>query len=71
MKKIRKKLTQDQRARGVIFSSTLSYDTTEHIEDTRHEVFQDDADKYEKIERLLDDKFFNKSPWKYNIVREL
>jgi hypothetical protein len=69
MKKIHKKLTYDQYRRGVIFSSTLSEHTVEQSGDTIHEVFGTDEDKNEKIARLLDDKFFNRSHFKYNIIR--
>ena len=64
-----KKLKKEQIERGVIFSSTLSKTTTELDGDTIHEVFADDPNKYRKIENLKDDKFFNDSPWKYNIIR--
>lgn len=70
MRKIYRKLTKDQKERGVIFSSTLSRYTTELATDTMHEVFADDADKWVTIERLKDDSFFNGSPWKYNIIRQ-
>lgn len=71
MHKIYKRLTADQKARGVIFSSTLSRATTELASDTIHEVFETDRDKYDVIERLKDDKFFNGNTcgWKYNIIR--
>lgn len=69
MRKIYRSLTADQKARGVIFSSTLSKATTELAGDIIHEVFETDFDKWAKIERLKDDKFFNGSPWKYNIIR--
>lgn len=71
MRKIYKRLTADQKARGVIFSSTLSSATTELEGDTIHEVFETDRDKYDVIERLKDDKFFdgNTCGWKYNIIR--
>ena len=70
MRKIYRKLTKDQKERGVIFSSTLSKATTELAGDTIHEVFATDADKWVTIERLKDDSFFNGSPWKYNIIRQ-
>ena len=70
MRKIYKSLTKDQRERGIIFSSTLSRYTTELTTDTMHEVHKDDPDKWNKIERLRDDKFFRDSPWKYNIIRK-
>lgn len=69
MKKLYKKLSDEQRKRGVIFSSCLSIATTELTNETIHEVLNTDEDKDEKIGRLLDDSFFNKSPFKYNIVR--
>ena len=71
MRKIYKRLTADQKERGVIFSSTLSRATTELAGDTIHEVLEIDRDKYDIIERLKDDKFFNDNTcgWKYNIIR--
>jgi len=71
MKKIYTKLTEEQKKRGVIFSSCLSVYKTEQLNDTIHEVFITDKDKDEKIRRLLDDSFFNKSHFKFNIVRNL
>lgn len=70
MRKIYKELTADQKARGIIFSSTLSNATTELMNDTIHEVLKDDADKYECINNLKDVKFFRNSPWKYCIERK-
>ena len=69
MRKVRKKLTAEQLERGVIFSSTLSTCRTEMEGDTTHEVFNADDEGLAKIKRLLDDKFFNRSPWTYNIIR--
>lgn len=71
MRKIYKNLTADQKARGVIFSSTLSSATTELTNDVTHEVFATDTDKYDIIARLKDDKWFNGNTcgWKYNIIR--
>ena len=71
MRKIYKPLTEDQKSRGVIFSSTLSAGTTERSCDTIHEVFETDDDKWKIIDRLRDDKFFNGNTcgWKYNIIR--
>ena len=43
MKKIYRKLTADQVARGVVFSSCLSPDRVEH--DTIHEVVASDPDE--------------------------
>lgn len=45
------KLTKDQRERGVIFSSVLINHTTKE-EPVLYEVFEDDPDKYEKINNL-------------------
>ena len=70
MRKIYKRLTADQKKRGVIFSSTLSKYTTETSNDRIHEVFADDEDKHITISNLKDDAFFNGSPWKYNIIRQ-
>ncbi len=70
MKKIYKKLTKEQKEKGIVFTSTLSEHTTESFLDTTHEVFESDEDKNEQIRRLKDDDFFNESPlWKYNIIR--
>lgn len=70
MRKIYKNLTQEQKQRGVIFTSTLSTETTEQHDDKTHEVFNTDEDRHEKIERLKDDDFFNPSHWNYNIIRQ-
>ncbi|HUS50423.1 MAG TPA: hypothetical protein VMZ91_09680 [Candidatus Paceibacterota bacterium] len=78
MQKVYKKLTKDQIKRNVIFSSCLSVCKTEQEKDTIHEVFQIgkdgvkvDFDKnQEEISRLKDDKFFNSSHWKFNIIRQ-
>ena len=70
MRKLFKKLTADQKARGVIFSSTLSNHTIEHAEDTIHEVFKDDPNKYETIRNLKDIEFFKDSMWDYCIERK-
>ena len=69
MKKIYKKLTKEQTTRGVIFSSCLSTATTEQNNDTVHEVLHGDSDQETVINRLLNDSFFDNSPYKYNIVR--
>ena len=69
MKKIYKKLTKDQKERGVIFSSCLSKAREELENDYRHEVKKGQEDATEVIDRLLDDRFFNESHFKYNIVR--
>jgi len=69
VKKLYRVLTKDQRDRGIIFSSCLSPYTFEELSGTIHEVHKDDLDKWEKINRLKDDKFFNRSHFKYNIIR--
>ena len=69
MKKIYKKLTESQIKRGVVFSSTLSNSKTETKDDTIHEVLGTSLTKLDTIRRLLDDKFFNSSPWRFNIIR--
>jgi hypothetical protein len=68
MKKLYRKLTLEQRKKNVIFSSCLSVNKFE--QGTIHEVMENDDDKWTKIERLKDDKFFNASHYKYNIIRE-
>lgn len=67
MRKIYRKLTKEQREAGIVFSSCLSADKYET--GTIHEVRGDNPDKEETIRRLKDDKFFNNSPWNYNIIR--
>jgi len=70
MKKIYKKLTEEQLKRNIIFSSCLSEQRTEQTSDTIHEVLKDDNDISEHIRRLKDDKFFNESHFKFNIIRQ-
>lgn len=71
MKKIYKKLTDDQKKRGVVFSSTLSEHTIEQPEDLTHEIFadEDDNEKERRKKNLLNDSFFDESPWRFNIIR--
>jgi len=71
MKKVYKKLTQEQKERGVIFSSCLSVGRSEMEGDTIHEVLKnwEREEKEKTIKRLLDDKFFNESQFKFNIIR--
>jgi len=64
MRKKYLKLTNEQKKRGVIFSSQLMPDNEPII----HEVFEDDRNN-NKIDLLLDDKFFNNSHWSYNLIR--
>jgi len=70
MIKVYKKLSEEQIKRGVVFSSCLSEYRTEMAKDTIHEVFKTDSDKDEQMRRLTDDKFFNASHWKFNIIRQ-
>lgn len=70
MRKIYKKLKEEQVKRGVVFSSCLSVGKTELDEDTIHEVFKDTPEGDIIIRRLKDDKFFNESHFKFNIIRE-
>jgi hypothetical protein len=69
MKKVFKELTEEQKQRGVIFSSCLSIFRTELKNDTIHEVLNSNENKNQEIKRLLDDSFFNKSHFKFNIIR--
>jgi len=70
VKKIYKKLTDEQRKNNIIFSSCLSTSRNELENDIIHEVKANDGDKWETIKRLLDDSFFNKSSFKHNIIRQ-
>lgn len=68
--KVYKKLTKEQKERGVIFSSTLSKYREEMQGDIIHEVHKDSEGIAEHIERLMNDKFFNKCSYiNYNIIR--
>lgn len=64
MRKKYLKLTDEQKAKGVIFSSQLQPGTV------LHEVMTTDKNKNTVIDRLLDDKFFNRSNFKYNEIRQ-
>lgn len=64
MKKTYLKLTDDQKVRGVIFSSQLMPGGT------LHEVFENEGRANEKIERLYNDKFFNSSNYTHNEIRK-
>lgn len=68
-RKIYRDLTPSQRMNGVIFSSTLSTSTAEQPGDTIHEVKRGQSDADVVIGRLVDDRFFARSHWKYNIIR--
>ena len=65
MRKTYKELTEDQKKRGIIFSSQLMPDDNSTI----HEVHEDDEDKDIVISRLKDDKFFNNRHYKYNLIK--
>ena len=67
MRKIYRKLTKDQKDAGVVFSSCLS--PVKYETGTIHEVMADDPDRENKIRNLKDDKFFNGSQYKNNIIR--
>ena len=69
MQKVHKKLTKEQKGRGVVFTSTLSTGRTEKPEDCTHEVMADSESRFRTMRRLEDDSFFNDSPWSYNIIR--
>lgn len=68
MRKIYKELTQDQKDRGVIFSSQLLPSGTLH-EVTKKNLYDCSKGK-SKITLLLDDSFFNNSPYKINEIRK-
>jgi len=68
MRKVYKKLTEDQKSRGVIFSSQLRPGTIIH-EVTKDNLY-DCSKGTNKIELLKDDSFFNNSLFKYNEIRE-
>uniref|UniRef100_A0A6H2A6I6 Uncharacterized protein n=1 Tax=viral metagenome TaxID=1070528 RepID=A0A6H2A6I6_9ZZZZ len=71
MQKVYKGLTQEQKDKNIIFTSTLSEYRTETLLDLTHEVKSTDTNKEVTVERLLNDSFFNSSPlWKYNIIRK-
>lgn len=65
MKKKIMTLTQDQKDRGVIFSSELVGGGTVH--EVTNDMSKEEQER--KIKLLLDDKFFNGSPFKYNLIR--
>ena len=67
MRKKYLKLTKEQKKEGIIFSSCLSAYDFEC--GTIHEVKETDTDKWKKIDRLKNDKFFRDSHYKYNIIR--
>jgi hypothetical protein len=68
MKKVIRELTQDQKERGVIFSSQLMPGGTLH-EVTAANLCQCSPGTT-KIKLLEDDSFFNNSAYKYNLIRK-
>ena len=69
MKKLYLKLLKEQKEKGVIFSSQLISPKGEE-NGLLHEVYKDDNNKYKKIKKLKNDKFFNNSHFLYNLIRE-
>ena len=57
-------LTEEQKKRGVVFSSQFMPGTV------IHEVLASDTDKQKIISRLLTDSFFDNSPYQYNKIRQ-
>ena len=68
MIKVYKKLTKDQKERNIVFYSCLSVDGSNE-DALAHEVKRGEENANKKIKRLKDDKWFNDSPWNYNIIR--
>lgn len=73
MMKVYKKLTVEQKNRGVCFSSTLSNFATEQEGDRTHEItheeYKDNPSEAEaKEKRLRDSNFFN-GIYEFNIIR--
>ena len=68
----RLKLTKDQRARGVIFSSALIV-TNREIETTIHEVLATDPDAERKITNLRDVDFFKglAAEFGFDVIHEM
>ena len=59
-KNVYRKLTSDQKERGVVYSSMIVVMNEPSIEPVLHEVFRDDPDKWDKIKRLQDVAFFKR-----------
>jgi len=70
MRKLWKALRKEDREKGIIFQSTLSTERTEQSDDCTHSIHRDDVDRYDKKDRLLNDSFFNSSPYNFNIIRQ-
>jgi len=60
---------EEQKKRGIVFSSCLSTQKYECLNDTRHEIKNGDVDASVVEARLRNDRFFNNSHYKYNIIR--
>lgn len=73
MTKLYRKLTKEQRERGVYFSSTLSNYRTETASDKVHEItheeYRENASECEKKEARLRNSSFFDGLYKYNIIR--
>lgn len=69
----RKPLTEDQKARGVIYSSELIVTNMPDIDSTLHEVFDDDPDKWRQISNLEDVSFFKgmARQFGWNVINEV
>ena len=70
---IYRKLTKNQRQRGVIFSSALlEYKNQPESQASLHEVKANDPKAQEKIKRLKDTSFFaaTDSPYTHNLIRQ-
>ena len=69
MKKQYRKLTPDQTSRDIIFSSELVGGGVVH--ELTRPTTQADWKEYDRQKALLlDDKFFDESPFKYNLIRQ-
>ena len=67
------KLTADQKKRGVIYSSKLIVTNCSDIKERLHEVFDEDPNKWEKIENLKDVSFFKSMAknFSWDVVNEV
>jgi hypothetical protein len=68
MRKIYKELEKDQIEREVIFLSQLKGSPKVH-EVTEQDLEEDPIEANATIKRLLEDSFFDNSPFKGNIIR--
>ena len=66
-------LTDDQKARGVIYSSMLIVTNNPNDKPTLCEVMADDPDKADKIRRLKDTSFFESMAmdFGYDVINEV